>query len=167
MMPYQNSWQNAYPANSQYPASYPQMSMQRTPQYQPQIQQTFSTQIPGNMPTFQGLPGQIVDGMDAVKAKDVDMSGMATWYPKADGTEVYCKQLQPDGRSQILTYKLVLPENSEQVNVNQSVVDTNMLSELFSQLKTDIIAELSGIKSMLPVQQAANDSSKQRGGNQK
>ena len=159
MMPYQNSWQSAYPANSQYPASYPQMSMQRTPQYQPQIQQTFSTQIPGNMPTFQGLPGQIVDGMDAVKAKDVDMSGMATWYPKSDGTEVYCKQ--------ILTYKLLLPENSEQVNVNQSVVDTNMLSDLFSQLKTDIIAELSGIKSMLPVQQAANDSSKQRGGNQK
>ena len=155
MMPYQNSWQSAYPANSQYQASYPQMSMQRTPQYQPQIQQTFSTQIPGNMPNFHGLPGQI------------DMSGMATWYPKADGTEVYCKQLQPDGRSQILTYKLVLPENSEQVNVNQSVVDTNMLSDLFSQLKTDIIAELSGIKSMLPVQQAANDSSKQRGGNQK
>jgi hypothetical protein len=90
MMPYQNSWQSAYPANSQYQASYPQMSMQRTPQYQPQIQQTFSTQIPGNMPTFQGLPGQIVDGMDAVKAKDVDMSGMATWYPKADGTEVNC-----------------------------------------------------------------------------
>lgn len=44
MMPYQNSWQNTYPANSQYLTSYPQTSMQRAPQYQLPMQQTFPNQ---------------------------------------------------------------------------------------------------------------------------
>lgn len=163
MMPYQNSWQNAYPANSQYLTSYPQTSMQRAPQYQLPMQQTFPNQMVGNTPIVQGLPGQIVDGIDAVKAKDVDMSGTATWYPKADGTEIYRKQLQPDGRSQTLVYKLASPESTEQANI-QSGFDANALNDLFSQFKKDIIAE---IKSVLPAQQAINEPPKQKGGNQK
>ena len=37
------------------------------------------------------LSGEIVDSIDVVKAKNVDMSGQPTFYPKSDLSEVYVK----------------------------------------------------------------------------
>ena len=48
-----------------------------------------------------GLNGEVVDSIDVVKAKNVDMSGHVSFYPKSDMTEIYTKQLQPDGTSRI------------------------------------------------------------------
>lgn len=70
----QNNYQQAMP--------YGQMHMQQPVQ---QMQQ---------MPMLQG---QMVDGIDTVKAKDVDMSGNPVYYPKTDGTEIYksnCRQTE-------------------------------------------------------------------------
>ena len=50
------------------------------------------------------LNGEIVDSIDVVKAKNVDMSGQPTFYPKSDLSEVYVKRLMADGTSQIVTY---------------------------------------------------------------
>lgn len=57
------------------------------------------TQIQQPMPQVPQIPmlqGQMVDGIDTVKAKDVDMSGNPVYYPKTDGTEIYRKQLQAE-----------------------------------------------------------------------
>ena len=83
----QNSYQQAMP--------YGQAQIQQPIQQMPQV------------PQIPMLQGQMVDGIDTVKAKDVDMSGNPVYYPKTDGTEVYRKQLQADGRSRIFTYRLV------------------------------------------------------------
>lgn len=142
VMPYQDrlmQFQNQYP--------------QAMPYNQPMAQQ------PQQMAT---LNGQMVGSLDEVKAKDVDLSGLPTWYPKADGTEVYRKQLQPDGTSKILTY--TLSQEGVQEPVNQTV-DADMLNTLLGQLKQDLMAEISGIKDL--VSAPAEPSKTQRGGSQK
>ena len=62
---------------------------QAMPYGQAQIQQPMP-----QVPQIPMLQGQMVDGIDTVKAKDVDMSGNPVYYPKTDGTEIYRKQLQ-------------------------------------------------------------------------
>lgn len=59
------------------------------------------------------------------------MDGSPCYYPKADKTEIYCKQLNPQtGTGVILTYKLA--ENA----INQ---DSNAdLSAMISQLQNDM-----------------------------
>lgn len=107
------------------------------------------------------LHGQMVDGIDTVKAKDVDMSGNPVYYPKTDGTEVYRKQLQADGRSKIFVYRLVNPE-AEQQQEEPKQVD---LVAMINQLRNDVCAEISGIKDLLPTQMSvSNESSKQQNG---
>lgn len=114
------------------------------------------------MPQIPMLQGQMVDGIDTVKAKDVDMSGNPVYYPKTDGTEVYRKQLQADGRSRIFTYKLV-NENEQQPEDNSgNQVD---IVSLINQLRDDVHAEISEIKELLPIQ--SEPSKSQKGGNQR
>ena len=139
-----------------------------------QLQSNYQQTIPyGQMQqTVQQIPqspvllGQMVDGIDTVKAKDVDMSGNPVYYPKTDGTEIYRKQLQADGRSRIFVYQLVNPENEQSVKNEEKPVD---IVAMFNQLRNDVCSEISGIKDLLPTQMSVtNDSSRQqKGGNQK
>nr|DAH26968.1 MAG TPA: hypothetical protein [Caudoviricetes sp.] len=136
---------------------------QAMPYGQAQIQQPIQQpiqQMP-QMPQIPMLQGQMVDGIDTVKAKDVDMSGNPVYYPKTDGTEVYRKQLQADGRSRIFTYRLVNEgEQPESNNTNQ--VD---IVSLINQLRDDVHAEISEIKELLPIQ--SEPPKTQKGGNQR
>ena len=137
-----------------------------------QLQNQYNQTVPYNQPVAQQphqilvLNGQMVGSLDEVKAKDVDLSGNPTWYPKVDGTEVYRKQLQPDGTSKILTY--TLSQDGMQEPLKQ-MVDADMLNTLLGQLKQDLMTEISGIKDLvgtsmsLPVESQKT----QRGGNQK
>lgn len=137
----QNSYQQAMP---------PQQPIQQPIQQMPQI------------PQIPMLQGQMVDGIDTVKAKDVDMSGNPVYYPKTDGTEVYRKQLQADGRSRIFTYRLV-NENEQQTESNGgNQVD---IVSLINQLRDDVHAEISEIKELLPIQ--SEPPKTQKGGNQR
>lgn len=129
---------------------------QAMPYGQAQIQQPIQ-----QMPQIPMLQGQMVDGIDTVKAKDVDMSGNPVYYPKTDGTEVYRKQLQADGRSRIFTYRLVNEgEQPETNNTNQ--VD---IVSLINQLRDDVHADISEIKELLPIQ--SEPPKTQKGGNQR
>lgn len=137
----QNSYQQAMP--------YGQAQIQQPIQQMPQV------------PQIPMLQGQMVDGIDTVKAKDVDMSGNPVYYPKTDGTEVYRKQLQADGRSRIFTYRLVNEgEQPESNNTNQ--VD---IVSLINQLRDDVHAEISEIKELLIIQ--SEPPKTQKGGNQR
>ena len=112
------------------------------------------------------LSGEIVDSIDVVKAKNVDMSGQPTFYPKSDLSEVYVKRLMADGTSQIVTYKAVQPEESKPVE-KKSYVDVQALNAMLGQMKSEILQSVGGglseIKQMItPLEQPK----RQRGGNQ-
>ena len=110
------------------------------------------------------LQGQMVDGIDTVKAKDVDMSGSPVYYPKTDGTEIYRKQLQADGRSRIFVYRLINPEEQQQPKVEEKPID---IEAMFNQLRNDVCSEISEIKSMFPTQMSVTPDPKQNGGKQR
>ena len=112
------------------------------------------------------LNGEIVDSIDVVKAKNVDMSGQPTFYPKSDLSEVYVKRLMADGTSQIVTYKAVQPEESKTVET-KTYVDVQTLNAMLGQMKSEILQGVGGglseIKQMIT---PAEQPKRQRGGNQ-
>lgn len=132
---------------------------QAMPYGQAQIQQPMP-----QVPQIPMLQGQMVDGIDTVKAKDVDMSGSPVYYPKTDGTEIYRKQLQADGRSRIFVYRLINPEEQQQPKVEEKPID---IEAMFNQLRNDVCSEISEIKSMFPTQMPGTPEPKQNGGKQR
>ena len=74
-------------------------------------------------PTF--LNGQMVDSLEVARAKDVDMSGNANFYPNINGKEIYRKQLQPDGTCPTFVYRLVDPSQGEKPTVNEDELPIN------------------------------------------
>ena len=145
----------------QYFNPYYQQPMQQ--QYnplQPQYERLAQMQAQYNQPTYAqqpGLNGEIVDSIDVVRAKNVDMSGNPTFYPKSDMTEIYAKQLQSDGTSRIITYKAVMPESGNQESNSQN------LKAMLLQFKNDLSAEITGLKEMI----SSEPPKTQRGGSQK
>ncbi len=135
-------------SNYQQVMPYGQMQMQQPIQQVPQIAM---------------LQGQMVDGIDTVKAKDVDMSGSPVYYPKTDGTEIYKKQLQADGRSRIFVYRLLNPDE-QQPKQEEKQID---IEAMFNQLRNDVCSEISEIKNMFPTQMSETSGSKQNGGRQR
>lgn len=146
--------------------------------YQPmdrmaQIQQNYAQTVPNQYQQPQmaqqpmmGLNGEIVDSIDVVKAKNVDMSGNPTFYPKSDLSEIYIKRLQPDGTSRVMVYKLL--QDSAPEPVQQPVMSPDILNEMFGQLRQDLLSEINGIKEMIPALFGTSDPQKNtRGGSQK
>lgn len=132
---------------------------QAMPYGQAQIQQPMQ-----QVPQIPMLQGQMVDGIDTVRAKDVDMSGNPVYYPKTDGTEIYRKQLQADGRSRIFVYRLINPEEQQQPKAEEKPID---IEAMFNQLRNDVCSEISEIKSMFPTQMSGTPEPKQNGGKQR
>src|SRR5699024_6178531 len=133
-----------------------------------QMQAQYNQQPMAQQNQTMGLNGEIVDSIDVVKAKNVDMSGQPTFYPKSDLSEVYVKRLMADGTSQIVTYKAVQPEESKPEQVKQ-YVDIQTLNTMLGQLKAEILQGVGGglseIKQMI-VPPEPQTSKRQRGGNQ-
>ena len=129
---------------------------QAMPYGQAQIQQPMP-----QVPQIPMLQGQMVDGIDTVKAKDVDMSGNPVYYPKTDGTEIYRKQLQADGRSRIFVYRLINPEEQQQPKAEEKPID---IEAMFNQLRNDVCSEISEIKNMFPTQMSVTPEAKQQNG---
>lgn len=135
-----------------------------------QLQAQYNQQPPYSQMAQQaqtvGLNGEIVDSLDVVKAKNVDMSGQPTFYPKSDLSEVYVKRLMADGTSQIVTYKAVQPEENKPDQAQQNV-DIQTLNAMLGQLKAEILQGVGGglseIKQMIVPQEQPK---RQRGGNQ-
>ena len=152
-------------------------AFQQQPMYNPmtpyqerlnQMQAQYNQQPMAQQNQTMGLNGEIVDSIDVVKAKNVDMSGQPTFYPKSDLSEVYVKRLMADGTSQIVTYKAVQPEESKPEQVKQ-YVDIQTLNTMLGQLKAEILQGVGGglseIKQMI-VPPEPQTSKRQRGGNQ-
>lgn len=161
-----------FPNNPVYPQQqYGQINPypDRLAQLQAQQQQYNQPQYNPQMPTQTiGLNGEVVDSIDVVKAKNVDMSGNVTFYPKADLSEIFTKQLMPDGTSKIVTYRAMQSDQNKQRDVPQYATVQN-INDMFAQFKNDLMQNIldnfTDIKQMLS--QTEPQQKAQRGGSQK
>ena len=138
-----------------YPTFYPQMNnnyqtptqnpymerMAQLQQYQQSLQQPM---VPTQTPVSNQMSalGKMVDSIDVVKATDIPMDGNAYYFPKADGTEVYCKQWLQNGTTRILTFKPVFEDNpnnlssdTEKLKISLSDEVTNVFMKRFDELE--------------------------------
>ena len=132
MQPYQTF----YPQmnnNYQMPMQNPYIDrIAQLQQYQQSLQQPLPpTQMSGA--NQMSALGKMVDSIDVVKATDIPMDGNTYYFPKADGTEVYCKQWLQNGTTRILTFKPVLEDN-----LNNLSSDTEKLKISLSDEVTDV-----------------------------
>ena len=110
-------------------------------QYQQSLQQPLvPTQMPGA--NQMSALGKMVDSIDVVKATDIPMDGNTYYFPKADGTEVYCKQWLQNGTTRILTFKPVFEDNSmnlssdaEKLKIGLSDEVTDVFMKRFDELE--------------------------------
>lgn len=105
--------------NYQTPAQNPYMDrMAHLQQYQQSLQQPI---VPTQTPVSNQMSalGKIVDSIDVVKATDIPMDGNAYYFPKADGTEVYCKQWLQNGTTRILTFKPVFEDDTNNLSYDE------------------------------------------------
>ena len=128
-------------SNYQMPVPNPYMDrMAQLQQYQQNLQQPI---VPAQTPVSNQMSalGKMVDSIDVVKATDIPMDGNAYYFPKADGTEVYCKQWLQNGTTRILTFKPVFEDNT-----NNLSSDTEKLKfEGFESVLTDISENVDSI----------------------
>ena len=89
--------------------------------------------------------GKVVDSIDIVKATDIPMDGNSYYFPKADGTEVYCKQWLQNGTTRILTFKPVFEDNpnnlssdAEKLKISLSDDVTEVFMKRFDELEKRI-----------------------------
>lgn len=100
--------------------------------YQQSLQQPLTTTQMSGANQMSAL-GKMVDSIDVVKATDIPMDGNTYYFPKADGTEVYCKQWLQNGTTRILTFKPVSEDNP--INLSS---DTEKLKIVLSDEVTDV-----------------------------
>ena len=132
----------AYPNYSQMNNPYAQMNnmyaqpnnpyadrMNFLQNYQQSLQQPIvptQTPVSNQMSTL----GKMVDSIDVVKATDIPMDGNAYYFPKADGTEVYCKQWLQNGTTRILTFKPVLEDSPNNVSSDTEKIKISLSDEV-------------------------------------
>ena len=112
--------------------------------YQQSLQQPVAgTQMP--LANQMSALGKMVDSIDVVKATDIPMDGNAYYFPKADGTEVYCKQWLQNGTTRILTFKPVFEDNpnnlssdTEKLKISLSDEVTDVFMKRFDELEKRI-----------------------------
>ena len=148
---------------------YPQQPMINNPygQIQPyqdrlaQLQNNYQQAMPYGQMQMQQL--QSIPQSPMLQGQMVDMSGNPVYYPKSDGTEIYRKQLQSDGRSRIFVYRLANPDE-QQPKQDEKQID---IEAMFNQLRNDVCSEISEIKNMFPTQMSGTPEPKQNGGRQR
>ena len=139
-------YQNFSQMNNPYmPMQNPYMErMAQLQQYQQSLQQPI---VPTQTPVSNQMSalGKMVDSIDVVKATDIPMDGNSYYFPKADGTEVYCKQWLQNGTTRILTFKPVLEDNpnnvssdTEKLKISLSDDVTEVFMKRFDELEKRI-----------------------------
>lgn len=125
------SYQGNPYANNMY-NGLPQSTIQQLNANQMQAIQGNQQPIQQQVPVEQNL--QYVDSIDVVKSTNARLDGQSVFFPKTDGSEIYCKKLNPQtGAGIIMTYRLV--DDNQTV---QSDMEVNQITTMISSLKNDI-----------------------------
>lgn len=110
------------------------------PRYEPPIQSYMQPQAPQ-------IQGKMVDSIDVVKAFDVPLTGEPIFFPKFDMSEIYTKQIQPNGTSRIAVYRAVTEEQPTAEPIKMS--DTQLI-ETLTRFKDEITqAVVANIKDLI------------------
>lgn len=160
----QNYQSSPYPLQNMQAVYQQRYDMQQVPQ--PYNQGYVQAQVNQNQIPLQG---KMVDSIDVVKAYDVPLTGEPVFFPKIDLSEIYTKQIQPNGTSKTNIYRLV--EANEPENDSKEKVDYSMITGILNQFKQDLIQEVSsqiaGIKDILPLNMTEKLVQNNKGGNQR
>ena len=141
------TYQNFYSQMSNYGQMMPNPYMDRMAQLQQYQQNLQQPIVPAQTPVSNQMSalGKMVDSIDVVKATDIPMDGNAYYFPKADGTEVYCKQWLQNGTTRILTFKPVFEDNpnnlssdTEKLKISISDDVTEVFMKRFDELEKRI-----------------------------
>lgn len=141
------TYQNFYSQMSNYGQMMPNPYMDRMAQLQQYQQNLQQPIVPAQTPVSNQMSalGKMVDSIDVVKATDIPMDGNAYYFPKADGTEVYCKQWLQNGTTRILTFKPVFEDNpnnlssdTEKLKISLSDEVTDVFMKRFDELEKRI-----------------------------
>lgn len=142
-------YQNFSQMNNPYmPMQNPYMErMAQLQQYQQNLQQPI---VPTQTPVSNQMSalGKMVDSIDVVKATDIPMDGNSYYFPKADGTEVYCKQWLQNGTTRILTFKPVSEDNPINLSADTEklkIEDFNTILEGISGKVDNVLIEIGKI----------------------
>ena len=157
-----------------YPTFYPQMNnnyqtptqnpymdrMTQLQQYQQSLQQPI---VPTQTPVSNQMSalGKMVDSIDVVKATDIPMDGNTYYFPKADGTEVYCKQWLQNGTTRILTFKPVFEDshnNSSQDTEKLKISLSDDVTEVFMKRFDELEKRLDSLAPKKPATRAKKES---------
>ena len=154
----------AYPNYSQMNNPYAQMNniyaqpnntysdrMNLLQNYQQSLQQPV---VPTQMSVANQMSalGKMVDSIDVVKATDIPMDGNTYYFPKADGTEVYCKQWLQNGTTRILTFKPALDtEDNNVLNADEKlkIVLSDEATEVFMKRFDELENKISQFEQLL------------------
>lgn len=85
--------------------NYPQQMYQPNYNYAPMYQPSYQ----------QGIQGRVVENADTVKVTEIALDGSINYFPLADGSAIFTKQLQMDGTSKIVMYKPAMNETPKQL----------------------------------------------------
>lgn len=121
-----------------YGHNYNQMNYQYAQPYYQSQYAYHNPQMQSQPPTQQNyLSGQMVDSLEVVKAKDVDLTGAPNYYPSVDGKHIYVKQLMMDGTSSVKTFILSDSNNkSNETSVNERLDRIeSLIGKLVEELK--------------------------------
>lgn len=94
------------------------------------------------------LQGKVVDSLEVVKAMDVPLDGSITYFPKADGTIIYTKQLQKDGTSKINAYEIKRENSENQISIGMGSVSKEDIEKIYadiSEVKKSLEENMSNI----------------------
>ena len=143
MQPYQNFYSQMSNYGQMMPNPYMDR-MAQLQQYQQNLQQPI---VPAQTPVSNQMSalGKMVDSIDVVKATDIPMDGNAYYFPKADGTEVYCKQWLQNGTTRILTFKPVFEDNPNNLSSDTEklkIEDFNTILEGISGKVDNVLIEI-------------------------
>lgn len=103
-------------------------------------QQYYQNQMPvvqQSIPQIQsGLSGRIVNTFEELTVNDIPMNGTAAYFPKADMSEIECRQWKNDGTISKIVFKPIV--NAQATNIPQS--DEKSLETAFNEF-TDLFNE--------------------------
>ena len=122
----------------------PQTMEQQYTQYVPQTQQPMSQSYRQPM----GMQFKYIDSLDAAKVIDLPLDGSPIFLIVTDGSAIATKQLQQDGTSKTLVYKL---DNEEKLETTTEYVTLEQLENALESKNNngdikDIKEEIKSIK---------------------
>lgn len=110
-------------------------------QYQP-YQNPYIPNITNNQPMMNNnqvyLQGRMVESREVVTVIDAPLDGSVIYFPQTDGTAIYTKQLQRDGTSKTVVYKLVDDNNSTPQTKQEEFVSKEDINKIYSEIKTSL-----------------------------